>query len=343
MPAEVDVLTSERVCWNHWPRFAFRRIQRETQRVWIKERNSLETPDIYHLQKPSLQNQSEFLICVISFPEHVITDNLIALRQSLSFNLSNRRRDRPWHISTAWHATQCWSSGSQARLFKYTAITSPSLHDKQQNKAATPPLPTPVFEKSIRSKIYSTYETDDPFMLQLQVRVQSAALTYLWQASHTAWSGLAHAGQTGSVKLGEKLLGIVKTQRTCGSSKFTFMFHSPTIRGLLRIVVHQQRMCHVIGFFGKKETGSQGRAQYCNPQGTHGAADISLYENLSYSKGFFISLLLQISWYVEPKLNASHVYDMSCTSVCGDREGIKGKVCVLCKITWWPMEKVPLN
>lgn len=197
-------------CGNHWPRFAFRRIQRETQRVGIKEINRLEAPDIYHLQKPSLQNQSEFLIWGISFPEHVITDNLIALRQSLSFNLSNRRRDRPWHISTAWHATQCWSSGSQARLFKYTAITSPSLHDKQQNKAATPPHPTPnhaVFEKSICSKIYSTYETDDLFMLQLQVRVQSAALAYLWQASHTARSGLAHAGQTGSVKLGGKAFG----------------------------------------------------------------------------------------------------------------------------------------
>lgn len=87
-----------------------------------------------------------------------------------------------------------------------------------------PPALSSLFKNCIHNKIYSTYESDEPFTLQLQVRVQYADLTYHWQAFHTALSGLAHAGQTGSVQLWKSFWEMWKHREHVGAVSLHLCF-----------------------------------------------------------------------------------------------------------------------
>lgn len=115
------------------------------------------------------------------------------------------------------HRLACHTSGLQAHLFKYTATGISSLHDIQQSKAAPITLGLKRASISDSSSIADLYTTDRLLTLLCLV-----------------WLILAKLAQANC----GKVFGKCANKRTCGSSRFTLMFHSPTIRGVLRIVLH---------------------------------------------------------------------------------------------------------
>lgn len=86
-------------------------------------------------------------------------------------------------------------------------------------------------------KTYSTYESDDLFTLQLQARVQYADLYTTGRFLTLLCLVCLKLAKLAQANCG-KDFGKRANTGTCGSSKFTLMFHSPTIRGVLRIVLH---------------------------------------------------------------------------------------------------------
>lgn len=234
-----------------------------------------------HLQKFMKPKWISHSCLLISRAYHNTTTSVLCSSPSAS-NLSDHRLDCRRDVSLAWHTTWCRTSRSQPHLMNsdyeiwFTRFTI-----ALSSHAAWHSLS----ERSIHNNIYRTRESDVP----------------LAGFSHCpAWL-FGKRAKTGS--MWERWVCSCVPQ------------HNPLL-GSKNSAAGAEDVPYYWLFLVKTRTESQGKAQYCNPQGMHGTATQLIShsrKSQDFSKGFFfffVSLLtIQISreFDQKPKNNPVHV------------------------------------
>lgn len=161
----------------------------------------METPHIYHSRKPRLNKK----------PKRISHSCRLISRQPRrsapiprlqSIKPQTRPSVAPRH-SLARHAALIIWAHELVSLNIQQLQAQVYMTNNRTKQQPPPPAWNSVFEKSIGGKIYSTYETDGPFMLQLQVRVQvrSPCIPLAGFSRCSVWFGSRWPNW------GEKLLG----------------------------------------------------------------------------------------------------------------------------------------